>query len=166
MFQKKKKKKMKYLILLTAFINISASKDSFGRLIIETEESTGLHTDSEGGLLSQQPRADYYTQQQPNIQTPCTGLTECIPLSDCTQMLYDAARSCFAGDRSMLCGESEYETYVCCPLKNQASEKSTVCGKSLVKGQFYKGLGAFPFVARVGFKSECYFLFWTEFLLI
>lgn len=150
----KKKKKMKYLILLTAFINLGASKDNFGRLIIETEESTGLHSDSEG-LLSQ-PRADYYTgQQQPNIQTPCTGLTECIPLSDCTQMLYDAARSCFAGDRSMLCGESEYETFVCCPLKNQASESNTVCGKSLVKGQFYKGLGAFPFVARVGFKSEC-----------
>lgn len=41
-------------------------------------------------------------------------------------------------------------------LYNPTGLNSASCGRSLVQSQIYRGLGAFPFVARVGFKSECY----------
>lgn len=82
----------------------------------------------------------------------CSTGRVCVPMSECSIMFYDAAKTCYAGDRSMYCGGSQYEPYICCP--KTPLENAQVCGKSLVSGQFYKGLGAFPFVARIGFKSE------------
>lgn len=82
----------------------------------------------------------------------CPGGRVCVPMSDCSAMHFEAGKACFAGDRSMFCGGTQYEPYICCP-KNPL-EQNRVCGKSLVAGQFYKGLGAFPFVARIGFKSK------------
>lgn len=82
----------------------------------------------------------------------CTGGRTCVPMSECSAMYFEAAKTCFAGDRSMFCGGTQFEPYICCP-KNPL-EQNRVCGKSLVAGQFYKGLGAFPFVARIGFKSK------------
>lgn len=51
---------------------------------------------------------------------------------------------------------------ICCP---QVSEKTVVqhggkyvdgqrCGTSSVQGQDYEGIGAYPWVARVGFRSK------------
>lgn len=68
----------------------------------------------------------------------------------------------------MFCGVNQnFEPYVCCPayqappsfqdssnnLNNQ-DKLNGACGKSLIQGTFYKKLGAYPFVARIGFKSE------------
>lgn len=86
----------------------------------------------------------------------CEASSECLPLSECTYLMqYQAARMCLTGDRSMSCGSTSVEPYVCCPRGKLAQEGQQACGKSLVSGQFYKGLGSFPFVARIGFKSEC-----------
>lgn len=82
----------------------------------------------------------------------CLGGRMCVPMSECTAMYYEVAKSCYNGDRSMYCGGTQYEPYICCP--RSPLEHSSVCGKTLVSGQFYRGLGAFPFVARIGFKSK------------
>lgn len=37
---------------------------------------------------------------------------------------------------------------------NPTGLNSISCGRSLVQSQIYRGLGAFPFVARIGFKSK------------
>lgn len=76
----------------------------------------------------------------------------CVPMSECTTMYYEVAKTCYNGDRSMYCGGTQFEPNICCP--KSPLERSTVCGKTLVTGQFYRGLGAFPFVARIGFKSK------------
>ena len=91
-------------------------------------------------------------QTRSYYRVPCAnGLSECIALSECPEMFYEAARSCSSGDRSIFCGNSDFEPLVCCP-RNPLDGDHT-CGKNLVHGQLYKGLGAFPFIARVGFKS-------------
>lgn len=122
---------------------------SFGRLIIQSDESMRHDTNKAAaaefdGLL--EPRATFYRSVQ------CDVSSECLPLSECTIIQYQAAKSCFTGDRSLHCGASDVEPYVCCPRK---LDNVKSCGKSLVTGQFYKGLGSFPYVARIGFKSEC-----------
>lgn len=75
----------------------------------------------------------------------------CVPMSECQAMYYEVAKSCYNGNRELYCGGTQYEPYICCP--KSPLEHNSVCGKTLVSGQFYRGLGAFPFVARVGFKS-------------
>lgn len=82
----------------------------------------------------------------------CSGGKMCVPMSECTTMYYEVAKTCYNGDRSMYCGGTQFEPYICCP--KSPLERSSVCGKTLVTGQFYRGLGAFPFVARIGFKSK------------
>jgi hypothetical protein len=37
---------------------------------------------------------------------------------------------------------------------NGLDRLSGVCGKTLIQGNAYRKLGAYPFVARIGFKSE------------
>lgn len=39
-------------------------------------------------------------------------------------------------------------------LANPTGLNNGMCGRSLVQAQIYRGLGAFPFVARIGFKSK------------
>lgn len=68
------------------------------------------------------------------------------------------------GDRSMYCGGTQYEPFICCP--KSPLEQNSVCGKTLVSGQFYRGLGAFPFVARVGFKSKFFTPLFTSLFMI
>lgn len=82
----------------------------------------------------------------------CLGGTMCVPMSECTSMYYEVAKSCYNGDRSMYCGGTQYEPYICCP--KSPLDHSNVCGKTLVAGVQYRGLGAFPFVARIGFRSK------------
>ena len=67
-------------------------------------------------------------------------------------MIYEVAKMCYYGDKSLFCGGSEEMPYVCCP--SSPLEKNQVCGKSLVQGHFYRGLGTYPFVARIGFKRK------------
>lgn len=87
-----------------------------------------------------------------NYAETCQRGRMCVPMSECTAMYYEVAKACYNGDRTMYCGGTQYEPYICCP--KSPLEQSNVCGKTLVSGQFYRGLGAFPFVARVGFKSR------------
>lgn len=64
----------------------------------------------------------------------------------------------------MFCGNIGQHPLVCCPIKPGPSTKPQAdtpiiesevdCGKSLIYGPQYNGLGAFPFVARIGFKSK------------
>lgn len=95
----------------------------------------------------------YYDGGFSASQSSCAVGTECTPLHDCTALIYEVARSCYYGDKSLYCGgTSEELPYVCCP--SSPLEKNQVCGKSLVQGHFYKGLGSYPFVARIGFKRK------------
>lgn len=87
-----------------------------------------------------------------DANTECTVGTECTPLHDCTAMIYEVAKMCYYGDKSLFCGGGEEMPYVCCP--SSPLEKNQVCGKSLVQGHFYRGLGTYPFVARIGFKRK------------
>lgn len=95
--------------------------------------------------LDVEMRSTYY-------DATCSGGKICVPMSECTTMYYEVAKTCYNGDRSMYCGGTQYEPYICCP--KSPLERNSVCGKTLVTGQFYRGLGAFPFVARIGFKSK------------
>ena len=105
----------------------------------------------------------------------CPGLNDCVSLRDCPQILAEATTRCYNSDRSLFCGVNQnYEPYICCPTyksptyvnqsptyiaegANQFSgpdKLSSQCGKSLIQGNFYKKLGAFPFAVRIGFKSK------------
>lgn len=124
------------------------NKSLSGRLVINSEENLLSPITLDGG---DERSVDVETRSY--YGGSCTGGRMCVPMSDCTAMYYEVAKACYNGDRSMYCGGTQYEPYICCP--KSPLEQSSVCGKSLVSGQFYRGLGAFPFVARIGFKSEC-----------
>uniref|UniRef100_A0A182PE86 ethanolamine-phosphate cytidylyltransferase n=1 Tax=Anopheles epiroticus TaxID=199890 RepID=A0A182PE86_9DIPT len=88
----------------------------------------------------------------------CPGLSECVPLAECPELLLEISRQCYRGDFSLSCGVNEYEPHVCCPRVtsppfNDQRGSAATCGKSIVQGDFYNGLGAYPFVARIGFKN-------------
>ncbi|XP_065078979.1 phenoloxidase-activating factor 1 [Ochlerotatus camptorhynchus] len=94
----------------------------------------------------------------------CPGSSECVPLAECPEMLLETARQCYRGDFSLSCGVNELEPHVCCPRRHQQQQPQSDgvfddrnpdvgCGKSIVQGDYYHGLGAYPFVARVGFKN-------------
>lgn len=112
----------------------------------------GLVVNPEVYLDGGDERSLEYENRAPYHSGSCTGGRVCVPMSDCAAMYYEAAKTCYNGDRSMYCGGTQYEPHICCP--KSPLERSSVCGKSLVTGQFYRGLGAFPFVARIGFKSK------------
>ncbi|XP_001651209.2 venom protease [Aedes aegypti] len=86
----------------------------------------------------------------------CPGLSECVALAECPELLLETARQCYRGDFSLSCGVNELEPHVCCPREPGGfNDRNTDvgCGKSIVQGDYYNGLGAYPFVARVGFKN-------------
>ncbi|XP_058056801.1 phenoloxidase-activating factor 1-like [Anopheles bellator] len=89
----------------------------------------------------------------------CPGLSECVPLAECPELLLEVSRQCYRGDFSLSCGVNEFEPHVCCPrvsnppFNDVQSQIAGGCGKSIVQGDYYNGLGAFPFVARIGFKN-------------
>lgn len=122
--------------------------------------ATGRYVDNsaENGIQSQiildggNERSVDVEERSNGYGTACSGGRICVPMSDCAAMYYEVAKSCYSGDRSMYCGGTQYEPYICCP--KSPIEHNSVCGKTLVSGQFYRGLGAFPFVARIGFKSK------------
>jgi hypothetical protein len=101
-----------------------------------------------------------------------------VPLRECPQLLAEATKRCYNNDRSLFCGvNGNYEPFVCCPVTytssgtsqadyggsannnnnnnvNYQDKLSGACGKPLIQGSYYKKLGAYPFAARVGFKSK------------
>ncbi|XP_058818835.1 phenoloxidase-activating factor 1-like isoform X2 [Topomyia yanbarensis] len=84
----------------------------------------------------------------------CPGQSVCVPLAECPELLLETARQCYRGDFSLSCGVNELEPHVCCLRKYNYDDRTDVgCGKSIVQGDFYNGLGAYPFVARIGFKN-------------
>lgn len=73
-----------------------------GRLIIQSDQST-QHQSSDLDDI----------QTKSYLRSTCDGLNDCVPLSECLSIQYQAAKACYSGDRSMYCGISEYEPYVC-----------------------------------------------------
>lgn len=126
-----------------------------GQLVIDSSETLyGGGGGGGAGVLGELDRAGAQVRAGFYRTGACDAGSDCLPLAECTYgMQYQAARGCLSGDRSMSCGSSGGEPFVCCPRGKFESVQA--CGKSLVSGQFYKGLGTFPFVARIGFKSEC-----------
>uniref|UniRef100_A0A1S4H1C9 CLIP-domain serine protease n=2 Tax=gambiae species complex TaxID=44542 RepID=A0A1S4H1C9_ANOGA len=97
-------------------------------------------------------------QSKALYRVSCPGLTECVPLAECPELLLEISRQCYRGDFSLSCGVNEYEPHVCCPRVVTSptfndQRAPAACGKSIVQGDFYNGLGAYPFVARIGFKN-------------
>lgn len=62
---------------------------------------------------------------------------------------------------SLTCGNQNNEDYVCCPsceCGRVYPPGTEACGKSMVQGTNYTGVGAHPWVARIGFTSKRIFL--------
>ncbi|XP_058449201.1 venom protease [Malaya genurostris] len=115
--------------------------------IVESETSGSASVYRAGSpVFGQESRSLY--------RISCPGRSECVPLAECPELLLETARQCYRGDFSLSCGVNELEPHVCCPTQNKYDDQAdTGCGKSIVQGDFYSGLGAYPFVARIGFKN-------------
>lgn len=91
----------------------------------------------------------------PNLKDffSCSGHGTCVPMMECGEnYALEAARRCYNGDKNVFCGvDSRGEPMVCCTKNRRDFE---TCGKTLVQGRTYKGLGAYPFVVRIGFRSK------------
>ncbi|KAL0828894.1 hypothetical protein ABMA28_003798 [Loxostege sticticalis] len=98
-----------------------------------------------------------------NIKGPCPPNTSCMPISSCPMLedLFDF--SCFSSDKyfhrlnELTCGHANSEDYICCPSCDCGKvyqEGTDKCGQSMVKGVNYNGLGAHPWVARIGFTHK------------
>ncbi|XP_048483272.1 CLIP domain-containing serine protease 14D isoform X2 [Plutella xylostella] len=93
----------------------------------------------------------------------CPPNTSCVPISSCALLgdLLDV--SCFSSDKyfhrlnQLTCGQVDNEDYVCCPscdcgrVYQRGAER---CGQSMVRGVEHHGLGAHPWVARIGFTHK------------
>ncbi|XP_055599650.1 venom protease-like [Uranotaenia lowii] len=113
--------------------------------------------ESESGTSSALRSADLADRESKSLyRISCSGLSECVPLAECPELLLETARQCYRGDFSLSCGVNELEPHVCCPRQTKFNDDrggDVGCGKSIVQGDFYNGLGAYPFVARIGFKN-------------
>ncbi|TDG45631.1 hypothetical protein AWZ03_007906 [Drosophila navojoa] len=137
-------------IFCNIFASIRTEAGEFEKLVIPpTYAKRDLSSDGNSSASSHSVSARSYLGQSAGT-SECAFGTECTPLHDCTAMIYEVAKNCYYGDKSLYCGGGEEMPYVCCP--SSPLEKNQVCGKSLVQGHFYRGLGSYPFVARVGFK--------------
>ncbi|XP_072933022.1 CLIP domain-containing serine protease B4-like [Epargyreus clarus] len=93
----------------------------------------------------------------------CPPYTACVPISSCALLEDLLDFSCFSSDRyfhrlnELTCGNANGEDYVCCPsceCGNVYQENTQRCGISMVKGMNYSGIGAHPWVARIGFTNK------------
>ncbi|KAM3962003.1 CLIP domain-containing serine protease B4 [Aphomia sociella] len=98
-----------------------------------------------------------------NIKGPCPPNTECKPISECPMLEDLLDFSCFSSDKyfhrlnELTCGHANNEDYVCCPscdCSKTYQEGTERCGQSMVKAVNYSGIGAHPWVARVGFTHK------------
>lgn len=110
--------------------------------------------DDENKSLKRETRSYPYLEYYENgiSNNRCPSGTECTALHECTPLLYEVAKKCYYNDKSMFCGQNQELPRVCCP--SNPLEQNQVCGRSLVQGQFYRGLGTYPFVVRIGFKGN------------
>ncbi|XP_045773758.1 CLIP domain-containing serine protease 14D-like isoform X1 [Maniola jurtina] len=121
-----------------------------------------LSVDAQFGTVSisvdMSPRAENMT-----FNSRCPANMSCVPISECPLLedLMDFA--CFSSDRyfhrlnSLTCGNYNNEDYVCCPsceCGRVYPPGTESCGKSMVQGIDYKGIGAHPWVARIGFTNK------------
>jgi secreted trypsin-like serine protease len=109
------------------------------------------------------PQSSYQSSGDPlrNRGTSyCPQNTECLPLAQCPLLDNILSNECVNTDRisSLACG---FQGYVCCPLVantlNNINSGKVVdgqrCGLSQIQGDNYDGIGAFPWVVRVGFRN-------------
>ncbi|CAH0400022.1 unnamed protein product [Chilo suppressalis] len=95
-----------------------------------------------------------------SIQAPCPVNTTCVPISSCPLLEDLLDFSCFTSDRyfhrlnELTCGRVNNEDYICCPSCDCDGLNGPQCGRSMVRGSNYSGLGAHPWVARVGFTHK------------
>ncbi|XP_055642291.1 phenoloxidase-activating factor 1 [Toxorhynchites rutilus septentrionalis] len=131
-----------FLYVLSEVVHINGKTHS----IIESENGGGMVYYSGTATSRPEPKALY--------RINCPEQSECLPLTECPDLLLEAARQCLRGDFTLSCGVNELEPHVCCPRQQKFDDRNDVgCGKSIVQGDFYNGLGAYPFVARIGFKN-------------
>ncbi|XP_022223139.2 CLIP domain-containing serine protease 14D-like isoform X2 [Drosophila obscura] len=145
--------KVLFLVLMVFLIlaGVRTESGEFEQLLIPAQYAQPKASKAQPGNETTGHSLFARSYYQENSQSVCSVGTECTPLHDCTALIYEVARSCYYGDKSLYCGGAAEEMpYVCCP--SSPLEKNQVCGKSLVQGHFYKGLGSYPFVARIGFK--------------
>ncbi|CAH2041507.1 unnamed protein product, partial [Iphiclides podalirius] len=93
----------------------------------------------------------------------CPPNTSCVPISSCPLIEDLLDFSCFSSDKyfhrlnELTCGNNNDEDYVCCPSCDCArvyQEGTEECGRSMVRGKGYKGIGLHPWVARIGFTNK------------
>lgn len=145
-------------------------------------ELSVVETEPEADRDNLEKRSNTYFNTRIGTISSCAPFQTCLPLAQCVDSHYELAKSCLlTGDRSSVCGYTDgSEPLTCCnrrgiaqdgidtlpqfgPITNNNNPPSFVsnldginsmsCGRSLIQSQFYRGLGAFPFVARIGFKS-------------
>ncbi|KAL4711112.1 hypothetical protein ACJJTC_009483 [Scirpophaga incertulas] len=91
---------------------------------------------------------------------PCPTNTTCMPISSCPMLEDLLDFSCFSSDRyfhrlnQLTCGHTNNEDYVCCPTCDCDAPRGPRCGRSMVRGANYSGLGSHPWVARIGFTNK------------
>ncbi|XP_068628351.1 CLIP domain-containing serine protease B4-like [Battus philenor] len=97
-----------------------------------------------------------------NYAGRCPPNTSCVPISSCPLLEDLLDFSCFSSDKyfhrlnDLTCGNNNDEDYVCCPSCDCARvypESTAECGRSMVRGIDYKGIGMQPWVARIGFTN-------------
>ncbi|XP_053608796.1 CLIP domain-containing serine protease B4-like [Plodia interpunctella] len=98
-----------------------------------------------------------------SIRGGCPPNTACKPISSCPLLEDLLDFSCFSSDKyfhrlnQLTCGHANNEDYVCCPscdCTRVFSEGTQRCGQSMVKANNYSGIGAHPWVARIGFSHK------------
>ncbi|XP_063905184.1 CLIP domain-containing serine protease B4-like [Zophobas morio] len=114
-----------------------------------------------------EPQLTYYesdTLISPRKNTLfCERNTECLPLSQCPMLNNILSNECVNTERisNLGCGYHSGERYVCCPLVvdplNNINSGKMVdgqrCGISQIQGDNYDGIGAYPWVVRIGFRN-------------
>ncbi|XP_052750365.1 LOW QUALITY PROTEIN: CLIP domain-containing serine protease B4 [Galleria mellonella] len=98
-----------------------------------------------------------------NDKGPCPPNTQCKPISSCPMLEDLLDFSCFSSDKyfhrlnELTCGHANSEDYVCCPscdCSRVYQEGTERCGQSMVRAVNYSGIGAHPWVARIGFTHK------------
>ncbi|CAG9583148.1 unnamed protein product [Danaus chrysippus] len=109
--------------------------------------------------VNMDPRADIDL----STHNRCPVNMSCVPISSCPLLEDLLDFSCFSSDRyfhrlnSLTCGNANNEDYVCCPsceCGRVYAPGTESCGKSMVQGIDYSGIGAHPWVARIGFANK------------
>ncbi|KAK9512438.1 hypothetical protein O3M35_000872 [Rhynocoris fuscipes] len=100
----------------------------------------------------------------PKQELLCSDGYSCVPLEECTIMEQLLKKSCLQTDklRALTCGYKGLQIMVCCPdscpsqTPNKPSNQGQ-CGMPKLNNWWssnYKGVGAQPWVVRVGFKNK------------